>query len=285
LEIGGIGWRCYQMLDGNLQWRALLVSRLRETRPIQNCREPLILISRTTLPRRLVAEALGTAFLLAAIVGSGIMASRLSGANDGIALLANTLVTGLALMVLILTFAPVSGAHFNPLVTLLEVWQGNIPWQALPPYVAAQLAGACAGVAAADAMFGLPAFSAATQIKSDWPLLWSEFVATFGLIGIIVGCSRRRPSATPFAVAAYIVAACWFTSSSSFANPAATLARAMSNSFTGIRPADVCGFVLAQIMGASCAAVVFDWMFQPAATFCRAAEKNAVADAGSEIIS
>lgn len=247
--------------------------------------EPLILISATTLPRRLVAEALGTAFLLAAIVGSGIMASRLCGGNDGLALLANTLVTGLALMVLILTFAPLSGAHFNPVVTLLEVWQGKISWRVLPAYISAQMVGACAGVAAADAMFGLPVFSAATQVKSDWPLLGSEFVATFGLIGVIVGCSRRRPSATPFAVAAYIVAACWFTSSSSFANPAATLARAMSNSFTGIRPADVPGFVLAQIVGASCAAVVFDWLFQLAGAFGRAAETRTAADAGSEIIS
>lgn len=238
-----------------------------------------------TLPRRLAAEALGTAFLLAAIVGSGIMAARLSGANEGLALLANTLVTGLALMTLILTFAPLSGAHFNPVVTLLEVWQGKMAWHDVPPYIAAQLIGACAGVATVDVMFGLPVFSAATQVKSDWPLLWSEFVATFGLIGVITGCSRRRPAATPFAVAAYIVAACWFTSSSSFANPAATLARAMSNTFTGIRPADVLGFVVAQIMGASCAAVVFDWMFPQAGKLDRQAKSAAVADAGNEMAS
>ncbi|AMP15883.1 MIP/aquaporin family protein [Collimonas pratensis] len=238
-----------------------------------------------TLSRRLAAEALGTAFLLAAIVGSGIMAARLSGANEGVALLVNTLVTGLALMTLILTFAPGSGAHFNPVVTLLEVWQGKMPWHDVPSYIAAQLIGACAGVAAVDVMFGLPVFSAATQVKSDWPLLWSEFIATFGLIGVIVGCSRRRPAATPFAVAAYIVAACWFTSSSSFANPAATLARAMSNTFTGIRPADVLGFVAAQIMGASCAAVVFDWMFPLAGKLDLQAESAAVADAGNEMAS
>ncbi|MQR01604.1 MIP/aquaporin family protein [Glaciimonas soli] len=214
-----------------------------------------------TLSRRLVAEALGTAFLLAAIVGSGIMATRLSGSNEGVALLANTVVTGLALMTLILTFSPISGAHFNPVVTLLEAWQGKMAWREVPSYLAVQVIGACAGVAAVDVMFGLPVFSAATQVKSDWPQLWSEFVATFGLIAVIIGCSRRRSSVTPFAVAAYIVAACWFTSSSSFANPAATIARAMSNTFTGIRPVDVIGFIVAQVMGASCAAVVFDWLF------------------------
>jgi glycerol uptake facilitator-like aquaporin len=238
-----------------------------------------------TLSRRLVAEALGTAFLLAAIVGSGIMATRLSGANEGVALLANTLVTGLALMTLILTFAPVSGAHFNPVVTLLEVWQGKMPWRDMPPYIAAQVTGACVGVALVDVMFGLPTFSAATQVKSDWPQLLSEFVATFGLIGVIVGCSRRGPSATPFAVAAYIVAACWFTSSSSFANPAATLARAMSDTFTGIRAADVFGFIVAQIVGASCAAVVFDWLFQSADKRNRVTEGEAVIDTGSEAVS
>lgn len=237
-----------------------------------------------TLSHRLAAEAIGTAFLLAAIVGSGIMAARLSGASEGLALLANTLVTGLALMTLILTFAPISGAHFNPVVTLLEVWQGKMPWRDVSPYIAAQTIGACAGVAAVDVMFGLPAFSAATQVKSDWPQLWSEFIATFGLIGVIVGCSRRRPATTPFAVAAYIVAACWFTSSSSFANPAATLARTMSNTFTGIRPADVAGFVVAQITGASCAAVVFDWLFQPAGKFDLSAKHESAADAGNEML-
>ncbi len=237
-----------------------------------------------TLSRRLVAEALGTAFLLAAIVGSGIMATRLSGGNDGVALLANTLVTGFALMTLILTFSPISGAHFNPVVTLLAAWQGDMAWSEVPPYLAVQVMGACAGVAAVDVMFGLPVFSAATQVKSDWPQLWSEFVATFGLIAVIIGCSRRRSSVTPFAVAAYIVAACWFTSSSSFANPAATIARALSNTFTGIRPVDVAGFIVAQVIGAMCAAVVFDWLFQPVDKHNLMAEKNAGIDVRNEVI-
>lgn len=215
------------------------------------------------LSRRLVAEALGTSLLLAAVVGSGIMGERLTGGNVALALLANALATGAALVALILTLAPISGAHFNPVVTLASAWQRGLPWQEVPGYVTAQMAGAFAGVATAHLMFGEPLFSASTRIRDGAPQLFSEFVATFGLVAVIAGCSRRRAGAVPFAVAAYIVAAYWFTASTSFANPAVTLARAATDSFAGIRLADVPGFILAQLIGALCAAALFRWLLAP----------------------
>lgn len=214
-----------------------------------------------TLSRRLVAEALGTALLLAVVVGSGIMAERLSGGNVAIALLANTIATGAGLVALILMFGTISGAHFNPVVTLSEAWQRNVPAAEVLPYIAVQVAGAFAGVAAAHGMFGEALFFASEHVRSGPAQWWSEFVATFGLIGVIIGCSRSRPAITPFAVAAYITAAYWFTSSTSFANPAVTLARAASNTFAGIRPADAPGFILAQLAGMVAATGLFCWLY------------------------
>jgi len=208
--------------------------------------------------RRAAAEFLGTAFLLAAVVGSGIMGERVA-----IALLANTLSTGTALAVLILTFGPISGAHFNPAVSWMAAWQGSLSWRAVPAYVLAQIAGAFAGVAAAHAMFGEPVFFASRHVRSGNAQLFSEFIATFGLIWVILSCARVRASAVPFAVGAYIASAYWFTASTSFANPAVTLARSASDTFAGIRPMDAPGFIAAQLLGAAAAAIVFRW-FSPA---------------------
>lgn len=215
---------------------------------------------RPSLGRRAVAEATGTAFLLATVVGSGIMAERLAGGNVALALLANTLATGAGLVALILTFGGISGAHFNPAVTIAEASQGGLPWREVLPYVAAQLAGAFAGVALAHAMFDLPVFSASTHVRAGTGQLVAELTATFGLVSVIRGCSRAQPAFTPFAVAAYITAAYWFTSSTSFANPAVTLARAASNTFAGIRPADAPAFIAAQALGAAAATVLFRWL-------------------------
>ena len=212
------------------------------------------------LARRATAEFLGTAFLLAAVVGSGIMGERLAGGNVAIALLANTIATGAALVALILTFGPVSGAHFNPAVTIADATLGGIAWSEVPVYVGAQIVGAFAGVAAADVMVGLPIFFASQHARSGPAQLFSEFVATFGLLAVIWGCSRRRSSAVPFAVGAYITAAYWFTASTSFANPAVTIARAASDTFAGIRPLDVPGFILAQMIGAMAATWLFHWL-------------------------
>jgi len=212
------------------------------------------------LGRRLTAEAAGSAFLLAAVVGSGIMAERLAGGNAAVALLANTLATGAALVALILTFGPISGAHFNPVVTLADASQGGIAWRDVPGYVAAQAAGAFAGVAAANLMFGLPIFFASSRVRHGAAQMFSEFVATFGLLAVIWGCARLRAAAVPFAVAAYITAAYWFTASTSFANPTVTLARSASDTFAGIRPADVPGFVMAQIVGGVAATLLFRWL-------------------------
>jgi glycerol uptake facilitator-like aquaporin len=217
-----------------------------------------------SLARRLVAEGLGTAMLLAVVVGSGIMAERLAGGNAALALLANALATGAGLIALILMFGTISGAHFNPLVTLSEVWQRNLPGRDGILYAGVQLLGAFAGVAAAHAMFGLPLFFASEHVRTGAAQWWSECVATFGLIGVIIGCSRSRPSLTPFAVAAYITAAYWFTASTSFANPAVTLARAASDTFAGIRPVDAPGFIFAQLLGAVAATRVFCWLYPPA---------------------
>jgi glycerol uptake facilitator-like aquaporin len=214
-----------------------------------------------TPARRIAAEAVGTAFLLAAIVGSGIMGERLAGGNVAIALLANTLATGAMLVTLILTFGPISGAHFNPAVTLADASQGGLPWREVPGYIAAQIAGAFAGVAAAHLMFAeATIFSASRHVRSGAAQVFSEFVATFGLLCVIWGCARLRSSAVPFAVGAYITGAYWFTASTSFANPAVTLARAATDTFAGIRPADAPGFILAQLAGAAAATILFRWL-------------------------
>ncbi|HYO96528.1 MAG TPA: MIP/aquaporin family protein [Polyangiaceae bacterium] len=218
----------------------------------------------------MAAEAIGTAFLLATVVGSGIMGERLCGGNVAIALLANTIATGAGLVALILTFGPVSGAHFNPAVTLADASQGGLPWREVPVYLAAQLVGAFLGVAVAHLMFGTVVFAASTHVRSGLPQLLSEFVATFGLLSVIWGCVRRRSSAVPFAVGAYITAAYWFTSSTSFANPAVTLARSATDTFAGIRPVDAPGFIVAQLAGAAAATAMFRWLTPALATVAKA---------------
>ena len=212
------------------------------------------------MARKLAGEALGTAFLLMAIVGSGIMGERLAGGNVGIALLANSLATGAALVALILTFAPISGAHFNPVVSLAAAAQGELSWRMAGLYVLTQTCAALAGVAVADVMFGQPVFALSEKVRSGSPLLLSEFVATFGLMAAIWACSRQRPSAVPFAVGAYITGAYWFTSSTSFANPAVTIARSVTDTFTGIRPTDMPAFIAAQMLGATASTVLFRWL-------------------------
>jgi glycerol uptake facilitator-like aquaporin len=215
---------------------------------------------RSSLWRRSVAEFTGTLLLLAVVVGSGIMAERLSAGNDALALLANTLATGAALIAIVLAFGPVSGAHLNPAVTLADAWLGGIPWRDSPAYVVAQVTGAFAGVVAAHLMFGVAAVSVSTHNRSGAGQVFSEFVATFGLLAVIWGCARTRPAAVPFAVGAYIVAAYWFTASTSFANPAVTMARSLTNTFAGIRPRDVPAFIGAQLAGALAATLLFQWL-------------------------
>jgi glycerol uptake facilitator-like aquaporin len=210
--------------------------------------------------RRLVSEALGTAFLLAIVIGSGIMGEHLAGGNVAVALLANTVATGAGLVPLILTFGPISGAHLNPAVTLADAALGGRPWREVPGYIAAQMAGAFAGVAVAHIMFGEPVFFASEHVRAGMPQLVSEFVATFGLLATIWGTVRTRPAAIPMAVGAYVTAGYWFTASTCFANPAVTLARASSNTFAGIRPADVGGFLAAQLAGAAAATALFAWL-------------------------
>jgi glycerol uptake facilitator-like aquaporin len=215
---------------------------------------------RVTLLRRCVSEGVGTGLLLAAIVGSGIMGERLSGGNVAVALLANTLATGATLVALILTFGSISGAHFNPVVTLSDASMHGISWRDVPGYIAAQVVGAFVGVAAAHLMFGEPIFSASQHVRAGVSQWFSEFIATFGLLAVIWGCVRLRSSAVPFAVGAYITGAYWFTASTSFANPAVTLARAASDTFAGIRPSDVPGFIGAQCVGAAAATLLFHWL-------------------------
>lgn len=217
--------------------------------------------SRPAMLRRLAAEWVGTALLLATVVGSGIMAERLSGGNVALALLANTVATGAGLVALILAFGPVSGAHFNPVVTLADAWLGGISWRAVPGYLLAQFAGALAGAAAAHLMFGEALVSISSHARSGTSQIFSEFIATFGLLSVILGCVRSRPHTVPFAVGAYITAAYWFTSSTSFANPAVTLARAFSDTFAGIAPADVPGFAAGQLLGAVSATLLFRWLY------------------------
>lgn len=212
------------------------------------------------LRARIVSEFLGTAGLVAAVIGSGIMGERLAAGNVAIALLANTIATGAALAALILTFGPISGAHLNPAVTLADASARGLPWREVPAYVFAQCAGGLAGAAAAHLMFGLRLYSLSSHARAGSALVFSEFVATFGLMSVIWGCSRTRSNATAFAVAAYITAAYWFTASTSFANPAVTVARALSDTFAGIRPADAPLFILAQLSGALAATLLFAWL-------------------------
>ena len=214
-----------------------------------------------SLGRRLTAESVGTALLLAAIVGSGIMGERLAGGSVGLALLANSVATGAALVALILTFGPISGAHFNPAVTVADASQGGLTWRDAGAYVLAQIVGAVAGVAIANVMFGESAFALSQRARHGPAQLLSEFVATFGLLAVVRGCSRLRSAVVvPFAVAAYITAAYWFTASTSFANPAVTFARCLTDTFAGIRPGDVPAFVVAQLLGAMAATALFRWL-------------------------
>lgn len=213
-----------------------------------------------TLARAVVAEVLGTAFLLAAVVGSGIMAEKLSGGNSGLALLANAIATGGALVALILTYGPISGAHFNPIVTLSAALRRLLGWKETIAYLAAQIVGAVLGVWLAHFMFGLPIIEASGHARSTVGEWGGEFVATFGLIGLIIIGNRHSPGALPYAIAAYITGAYWFTSSTSFANPAVTIARAMTDTFAGIEFGHVPGFILAQVLGALAATVIFEWM-------------------------
>ena len=226
------------------------------------------------LARRAAAEAIGTAMLLTAVVGSGIMGERLSGGNVAIALLANTLATGAALVALILTFEGISGAHFNPAVSLADAWQGGLAWRDVPAYVFAQILGAFAGVVAAHLMFGLPFLSASSHVRRGGAQMFSEFIATFGLLTVIWGCVRFKSQAVAFAVAAYITAAYWFTASTSFANPAVTLARSLSDTFVGIRPGDTPGFIIAQLAGAAAATILFRWL-------ASSTPKSAIGDAAA----
>ena len=212
------------------------------------------------LTRRAVAEGLGTAGLLAAVVGSGIMGERLAGGNVAIALLANSLATGGALLAIISTLQPISGAHLNPLVTLVDAADGGLPWREAPVVIVAQLAGAVLGVLAAHLMFGEAWVSWATHDRGGLAHAISEAIATFGLLAVILGCARRRPDAIPGAVSAYIVAAYWFTASTSFANPAVTVARSLTATFAGIRTIDVAPFIGAQLTGAAAAFILLRWL-------------------------
>ena len=217
----------------------------------------------TDIPRRAAAEALGTAFLLATVIGSGIMAERLAGGNVALALLGNTLPTGAILVVLILIFGPVSGAHFNPAVSIAFAIRGELPWRMTAIYAGCQIAGAIAGVFVAHLMFDLPLLQVGAKLRSG-PGQWlAEFVATFGLLLTILGCVARAPSATAYAVGLYITAAYWFTASTSFANPAVTLARAFSDSFAGIAPGGVPAFVAAQLLGMLAAVALARWLWPP----------------------
>jgi glycerol uptake facilitator-like aquaporin len=218
---------------------------------------------KTNLRACLVAEFLGTAFLVAAVVGSGIMAERLSGGNVALALLANTIATGAALVALICAFGPVSGAHLNPVVSLADALEGRLDWSEALEYVLAQVVGGVGGAIAAHVMFGLPLISISGHARGGVAHFLSEFIATFGLMCVIWGCSRSRPANVPFAVGSYITAAYWFTSSTSFANPAVTIARALSDTFAGIRPVDVPLFIVAQVLGAIAATYLFRWLLPP----------------------
>lgn len=226
----------------------------------QSCRR---LIAVPCLLRRAVLEGLGTAFLLAAVVGSGIMAARLFGGNPGLALLANSLATGAALVALVLSLASTSGAHLNPVVTFTDAVLRGRPWHEVPAYMLAQTGGALGGVALGHAMFGEPLFTFSRRARAGWPEMLGEFVATFGLVAVIFIPFRRSVTAVALAVGSYITAAYWFTSSTSFANPAVTLARALTDTFTGIRPADVPGFIASQLLGAVAFVLLARWVSAP----------------------
>jgi glycerol uptake facilitator-like aquaporin len=214
-----------------------------------------------SLRRRMFSEWLGTAFLLATVVGSGIMAQKLAGGNVALALLGNTIPTGCILVVLILIFGPLSGAHFNPAVTLAFAWRGELPWPDAGLYIAAQIAGAIAGVWAAHLMFELPVWQFSVTSRTGGSQWLAEAIATFGLLLTISGCAARTPAAIPYAVGLYITAAYWFTASTSFANPAVTIARSLSDTFAGIAPSGVAGFVAAQLLGMATAVVVSNWLW------------------------
>lgn len=213
-----------------------------------------------SLARRVVAESLGTGFLVAAVIGSGVMAERLAGGNTALALLANTIATGAALVALIFAFGRISGAHLNPVVTLVDALEQGLPWKEAPHYIVGQILGGISGAIVAHLMFGLPLISFSGHVRNGPPQVLSEFVATFGLVSVIWGCSRLRSDAVPFAVGAYITAAYWFTASTSFANPAVTIARCLSDTFAGIRPRDVPWFVMAQFLGGLAATLLFRWL-------------------------
>lgn len=214
------------------------------------------------LPRRLVAEALGTALLLAIVIGSGIMGARLAGGNVAIALLGNTLATGAGLVVLITIFGPLSGAHFNPAVTLVFAARRELNGGTAAAYIAAQIAGAVLGVWAAHLMFAEPVWQVSAKLRDGPAQAFSEGIATFGLIAAILGALRFRPEATPFIVGLYITSAYWYTASTSFANPAVTLARSLSDTFAGIAPSSAPAFILAQLAGAGVAAALCGWLFR-----------------------
>ncbi|OFW71951.1 MAG: MIP family channel protein [Alphaproteobacteria bacterium RBG_16_64_48] len=224
------------------------------------------------MSRRLAAEALGTFFLVMAVVGSGIMAAKLAGGNEAIALLCNTLATGAVLVVIITIFVSISGAHFNPAVTLVMLLRGNIERGAALAYVAVQIVGGCLGAVAAHLMFGLDPVQLGSTARTGFGQWLGEFIATFGLIATILGCVRFRPGALAAAVGLYIGSAYWFTSSTSFANPAVTIARSLSDTFAGIAPGAAPGFIVAELLGALAAAYLFGWLFAPAAA-APAAEK------------
>jgi glycerol uptake facilitator-like aquaporin len=215
---------------------------------------------KVSLARRVVAEFLGTTLLVATVIGSGVMADRLANGNVALALLANTIATGAALMALILALGQISGAHLNPVVTLMDALEKGVPWAETPHYVIAQVLGGMTGAVMAHLMFSLPVISLSRHVRSGSPQVFSEFVATFGLVSVIWGCSRLRSNAVAFAVGAYITAAYWFTASTSFANPAVTIARCLSDTFAGIRPIDVPWFVVAQLLGGIAATLVFRWL-------------------------
>ena len=212
------------------------------------------------LRAKLTAEFLGSAFLVAGVIGSGIMGERLAGGNIAVALLANTIATGAVLVALILTFGPISGAHLNPAVTLADAIEHGIRWFEAAVYMLAQCTGGVAGAITANLMFGLHWYSISSRPRYGWTQILSEFVATFGLLSVIWGCSRLRPGAVPFAVASYFIAAYWFTASTSFANPAVTIARSLSDTFAGIRPTNVLPFIGAQLAGGLAATFVFRWL-------------------------
>lgn len=213
-----------------------------------------------TLLRRTVSEFLGTGLLVAAVVGSGIMGERLAAGNIAMALLANTITTGAALVALILTFGPISGAHFNPAVTFVDAIEHGVTWTDAACYAFAQCLGGIGGAIAAHLMFRLPLISFSHHARAGSAQVFSEFIATFGLLSVIWGCSRLRSEMVAFAVGAYITAAYWFTASTSFANPAVTIARCLSDTFAGIRPSDVPWFIVAQLLGAFAATILFRWL-------------------------